>query len=184
MKDPMMRIGGCAALCAVDTCLLRAMYFGEDPEPTLGHPLGDPPYHLTRDEYRTLAIEMKPYLRPRWGGVSELQTYIDGLVSFRTDRGLPDLPMTGLPMTVPAAEAGRVLKEQIDSGFVVPCLILHTKQPSLKFYEWHWFLLNGYEETDRGLLVKASTYGSWRWLSLDKLWDTGHPTSGGLILYS
>ena len=183
MKDPMMRVGGCAALCAIDTCLLRAMYFEEDPEPLLGHPLGKPPFHLTREEYRALAMEMKPYLRPRWGGVSELSTYMDGLNAFRVDRGLPELSMKGFPMTESAAQAEKALREQIDSGLVVPCLILYTKQRSLKFYEWHWFLLNGYRETPRGLEVKATTYGSWRWLPLDKLWDTGHPDSGGLILY-
>ena len=32
--------------------------------------------------------------------------------------------------------------------------------------------------------AEASAYGSWRWLSLKELWDTGYKQKGGLILFS
>ena len=50
-------------------------------------------------------------------------------------------------------------------------------------YDWHWYLLNGYEERAGQFLVKAVTFGAWRWLDLTVLWDTGHKQKGGLILY-
>ena len=46
-----------------------------------------------------------------------------------------------------------------------------------------WFLINGYEERDDTLMVKAVTYSSYQWLDLRRLWDTGYANKGGLILY-
>ena len=73
---------------------------------------------------------------------------------------------------------------QIDAGYPVPTLILNHRDRSLKDYVWHWFLINGYEETAGTLKVKAVTYSSWQWLDLRRLWDTGFKDGGGFILYS
>jgi hypothetical protein len=65
----------------------------------------------------------------------------------------------------------------------VPCLILNHTNPDFEDYEWHWFLLTGYEETAAKFLVKAVTYSAWKWLDLAGLWNTGHTKKGGLILF-
>lgn len=48
---------------------------------------------------------------------------------------------------------------------------------------WHWFLINGYDDSDGKFLVKAVTYGGWRWLELRELWDTGYSRKGGFVIY-
>ena len=83
-----------------------------------------------------------------------------------------------------AAEAESALKGQIDKGLPVPCLLLKHKKRSFKDYEWHWFLLTGYEIQQNTCMVKAVTYGSWEWLDLGELWDTGFQRRGGLVVYS
>lgn len=171
MKDPTMKMGGCGALAAVDTLLLRDLKQGG-------------PSRYTLEEYRKRAMEMKPYLRPRFGGISKLETYVEGFDAYLKDHHIEDLHMTTLPGTTPLQDAELQLKAQINAGQVVPCLMLNTKQTDLKFYEWHWFLLNGYEDTPEGLLVKATTYGSYRWIAFEKLWNTGIERKGGLILYA
>lgn len=70
------------------------------------------------------------------------------------------------------------------SGGVKPYLLLLHQNPRFKDYVWHWFILGGYEEREGGLFVKAITYGSYQWLSLEELWDTGHKKKGGMILFS
>lgn len=65
----------------------------------------------------------------------------------------------------------------------MPTLILNHKNRALKDYVWHWFLINGYEEKDGTLMVKAVTYSNYQWLDLRKLWDTGYANKGGFILY-
>jgi len=60
-------------------------------------------------------------------------------------------------------------------------------QPLLRTMDdfvWHWYILNGYEEFEDTFMVKAVTYGTWRWLDLKMLWTTGHQRKGGLILFS
>ena len=32
-------------------------------------------------------------------------------------------------------------------------------------------------------MVKAVTYGSWKWISLKDLWDTGYIRKGGFVIY-
>lgn len=53
----------------------------------------------------------------------------------------------------------------------------------LEDYIWHWFILAGYEETGNDLLVKAVSYGEYKWFSLKEMWDTGYDKKGGMILY-
>ena len=74
-----------------------------------------------------------------------------------------------------AEETKDVIKAQIDAGWPIPHLVLHHNNPNFKFYDWHWFLLTGYTEFDGDFMVKAVTYGSWRWLDFDGLWNTGSP---------
>lgn len=103
------------------------------------------------------------------------------------DMGFRGLKMDGLEGGEPARRAKRVIIDQIDNGFPVPCLVLHHKAKEMDFYVWHWFLLNGYD-ADNGengpMRVKAVTYSSYRWLDLDTLWDSGYKTKGGIIIYS
>ena len=50
-------------------------------------------------------------------------------------------------------------------------------------FVWHWYILNGYLEQGDTFLVKAVTFGTWRWLDFAVLWDTGFDRKGGLVLY-
>ena len=76
-----------------------------------------------------------------------------------------------------------VLKFQIDSGYPIPCLTLYHKNPLLRDYVWHWFLLTGYEVIDDNWKVKVVSYGVARWFDFDMLWDTGFSNKGGLIVF-
>ena len=82
-------------------------------------------------------------------------------------------------------EAGKhfdVVKAQIEDGMPVPCLLLKHRDPALKDFVWHWFLLTGYEEFEEVFMVKTVTYGEYLWLDLDRLSNTGFSEKGGLIL--
>lgn len=59
---------------------------------------------------------------------------------------------------------------QIDSGMPAAFLLLHHQAAELSDYEWHWFLLTGYQRTEDGFLVKAVTYGEYQWLDFGQLW--------------
>ena len=37
--------------------------------------------------------------------------------------------------------------------------------------------------TEDDLLVKAVSYGEYKWFSLSEMWDTGYDKKGGMILY-
>ena len=98
---------------------------------------------------------MRPYLAPRRTGIDRLDIYIDGYARYLQDRGETRLTMTSLDGTEPYEAARSAVIRQIDGGYPIPTLILEHQSPAMEDYVWHWFLLNGYDDTDDQFLVKA-----------------------------
>lgn len=172
-----MKLGGCAAVTACDSAIYFTLFKGRQ---------GLYPYpaeKISRREYVSFTDVMKPYLRPRWGGIDRLETYIEGFGRFLSDRGESALRMKPWPGESGLPETKAILKKQLQTGWLIPCLTLRHSHPAMRDYDWHWYILNGYEEQGETLLVKAVTFGAWRWLDFAVLWNTGHDQKGGLILY-
>jgi len=177
MIDPWMHLGGCAALTACDSCIYLASFQKRKKL----YPFDWT--KLSKKEYIRFAGMMKPYLRPRAHGVDKVSIYIEGLGAYLSDVGETNLHMEELPGFELYDVAKQRVKEQIDGGVPIPYLLLYHKDANFKDYVWHWFLLNGYDESKDGMLVKAVTYGGYQWLDFERLWDTGHDTKGGFVLY-
>ncbi|MCI7681564.1 MAG: hypothetical protein MSP55_04995, partial [Fusobacterium necrophorum] len=64
----------------------------------------------------------------------------------------------------------------------IPYLNLLHQNPIFEDYEWHWFLLTGYEEKKEKFLLKAVTYGKSELLDFEELWNSGHDEKGGMVL--
>lgn len=170
----MMRLGGCGAETACDTCIYLDLYQGTHLYPLDIH-------HLTTVDYVAFSDVMKPYLHPRMSGIYKLSMYLDGFGAYLKEHG-STLQLTGLEGTESAQIAAEAVIRQIDSDYPVPCLCLNHADSRFKEYQWHWFILNGYDNTGDTLLVKAVTYSSYEWLPLEALWQSGKMPKGGLIL--
>ena len=174
----MMRLGGCGAETACDSSLYFALHMGVE---------GIYPFdkeNLSKDDYVDFAHMMEKYLWPRLSGINRLDIFVDGYTKYLNDRGVTCIGMDMLDGSETYENAAAAVTKQIDSGYPVPILNLNHKDKAFKDYEWHWFLINGYEQTDNTLFVKAVTYSGFQWLDFRKLWDTGFANKGGLILYS
>ena len=176
----MMRIGGCAAETACDSSLYFALHKGID---------GIYPFDktcLTRNDYVDFAHRMEKYLWPRMSGVNRTDLFIDGYANCLKDCGVGCIRMQSFSGDEPYEKAADALMRQIDAGYPVPALILNHRDKSMKDYVWHWFLINGYDDTQDGqdeLLIRTVTYSEYQWISLRKLWNTGCDLKGGLVLY-
>ncbi|MDD2978366.1 MAG: hypothetical protein PHN80_00195 [Hespellia sp.] len=178
LHDLMMRMGGCAAVTVCDSSIYFSRYRG-------WHELY--PYnadHVEKSDFISFTKILKPYLRPRMSGINTLELYMEGAGKYFEDVGNTTLKMVPFSGHEPAEAAKKAVKKQIDAKYPIPCLVLYHKNPKMKEYVWHWFLLMGYEETPDAFRVKTVTYGEAQWLSLEELWDTGHKERGGLILFS
>ena len=173
----MMRIGGCGAETACDSSIYFALHRG------LNKIAPENAAKLTRDDYVKFAYEMKPYLSPRMSGIDRLEIFIDGYSEFLRDRGESRLTMTPFDGDNTYEDAREIIKQQIDGRYPIPTLILNHSNPSFKDYVWHWFLINGYENSGKDFLVKTVTYSHYRWLNLRELWNTGYQRRGGFVLY-
>lgn len=177
-RDPMMHMGGCAAATACDVCINMALYENKS------HLYPYDIHNLVKEDYIKFSTKMKPYLRPRLQGIDTLKIYIDGFHEYLKDMGDKNTQMVGYPGDMPAKEAAIEIKKQIDQAIAIPFLLLKHKNYNLKDFTWHWFLIVGYEEFQDEFYVKIATYGSYYWLSLDELWETGYRKKGGMILIS
>ena len=182
----MMRIGGCGAETACDSSLYFALNMGIE---------GIYPFdkeNLSKRDYVDFAHVMEKYLWPRMSGIDRTEIFTAGYAKFLKDRGVDCISMTTLEGTEPYEAAAAAVRKQIDSGYPVPTLILNHRDRRFADYNWHWFLINGYDTRENGqdtadaagMLVKAVTYSSYEWLDLRRLWDTGHIRRGGLVLFS
>ena len=87
-RNVVMYMGGCAAATACDCCI----YFARQGEEHLY------PYdiqNLTKEDYIQFGMKMKPYIRPRVGGVKKLSMFIEGFSRYLADRGEKCLAMRG-----------------------------------------------------------------------------------------
>lgn len=171
-----MKMGGCAAVTACDCCIYFDLYKGTKLYP-YSHDT------LTRKDYYKFGMKMKPYLHPRWTGIDKLEIYVDGFGKFLTDNGFGNIIMKPLAGETEVTAAKNALVEQIDKGLPIPCLMLNHKNKAFKDFEWHWFLLTGYEIFEEKCMVKVVSYGEWYWFDFDDLWNTGRERKGGLILF-
>ena len=173
----MMRIGGCGAETACDSSIYFALHRG------LIDIAPENAAELSKEDYIRFAYEMKPYLSPRMSGIDRLDIYMDGYSQFLKDHGENRITMEPLNGSESFETAQKAVKQQIDCGFPIPTLVLNHRSKSFRDYVWHWFLINGYDDTDDEFLVKAVTYSKYEWLDFRQLWDTGHERRGGLVLY-
>ncbi|HCR84323.1 hypothetical protein [Muricomes intestini] len=173
-----MNIGGCAAATACDSCIYFALHQGQK------HLYPYDVEHLTKKEYVQFAMKMKPYIKPRMGGVKKLSMFIDGFSKYLRDVGDTRISMNGFAGDHTADEAKALIKKQIDAGFPIPYLMLKHRNPKYKDFVWHWFLCFGYEEKRDGFFIKVATYGTASTFVLKDLWNTGYEEKGGLIQYT
>ena len=178
LPDVIMRFAGCAAVTACDSLIYMTLYknlknlcpFSTD--------------QLRGRDYVAFFKTVKPYLRPRLMGINRLEIFVAAFKKFLKEHGtffLDVLPWSG---DHDEQDTVNTIRQQIDRGFLIPYLLLHHKNPTFENYEWHWFLLTGYDEKPDGrFMVKAVTYGAYEWLDFAKLWNTGYDRKGGLILF-
>ncbi len=176
-SSPWMRLGGCAAVTACDSCVYFSKIMGLE---------GLCPRDAAEDRsgYVRFTEIMEPYLRPRWSGVDRLDIYVDGFAGYLHDAGEDRISMTCWPGEMGLAETERAIRGRIDEGWLIPCLTLRHDHPSMEDFVWHWYIVNGYGEHSGRFMVKMVSYGEWRWMDLSVMWDTGHERKGGLVLYS
>lgn len=191
--DPWMHIGGCGALTMCDLMLYQAICRGrgdcwpfeqekremQEKQETQGPFV---PRRLTKRDYRKFGMIMKPYLRPRETGIKDLPTFINGARIFLEDSEIQGFQMEAFDGSRPFDQARDAVRERIDHDMPVPMLMLKHQDNRFSFFEWHWFLIVGYEIRQNEFYVKAATYGKPHWLDFQRFWNTGELEKGGLVL--
>ena len=175
--DFMMNKGGCAATTAAEICIYLKKYCG------IGTLYPYDAGAVTFDDFNRFAMEMKPYLKPRIGGVDKLSIYTEGFEKYLRDKGENRVVLEEYGGEHTLAEAEETLKAAIDAGMPVSFLMLANEDNTLYDYIWHWFLLNGYDTDEGKCAVKVATYGESVWLDFARLWNTGYKKKGGMVLF-
>ena len=174
--DRWMHIGGCAAVTACELCAYLARYRGYE------NLCPFDPAAAAREDFLAFGMTMKPYLRPRPSGVNKTEIFLEGFGAYLRDRGETGLSLSALSGVTDGPAAREALRERLDAGMPVPALTLMHRDREFADFCWHWYLINGYEDTPEGFFVTAVTYGESHRLDFARLWDTGRMPRGGLVL--
>lgn len=96
----------------------------------------------------------------------------------------PELRMKIVSDDEEVEKVDELLKKRLDHGYPVPFLLLkHENRSVFEDYIWHWFMIIGYENEGKELLVQTATYGEKKMFSFQELWNTGNDEKGGMVLY-
>lgn len=174
--DPMMKLGGCAAVVTCDLCIYLNLFKGIQNL----YPLDI--NSLKKEHYIKFSKIIKPYLHPRLKGINTLNLYIDGFKSYLDDINNTEIKIKPFRGENSVYDAEKIVVEQIEKEIPIPFLLLKHKNIELNELVWHWFLIVGYEKTDDDLLIKIATYGKYNWISFKNIWDTGYEQKGGMII--
>ena len=173
-RDFWMNLGGCAALAAGDMAICLSKNYGlDDCCPYL-------PDSMTIKDYDEYSMILKPYIRPRFNGVTRLSIFTEGFGRYLKDRGYE----AEFELCVGKDDSDKArdfIIEALSRNLPVACLILSHRDPDLKDLNWHWFSLTGYEYVDGRFCVVYHTYGEKLTVDFEKLWNTGSPIKGGLV---
>ncbi len=175
-RDPMMKLGGCGAATACDSCICLGLY--KERASLYPYDL----HRLSKEDYIRFAMKMKPYLRPRMQGINTLELFIDGFHQYLSELREGSIQLEAFSIEHTLDRAKEIIRQQIDQKLPIPYLLLRHKSYSMKDLVWHWFLVIGYEEFEDEFHIKIATYGNYRWLSLKELWNTGYSEKGGMVL--
>jgi hypothetical protein len=173
-KNIVMRMGGCAAITACDSCIYLARHFQMNKLY---------PYdisNITREDYTKFGVSMKPYLKPRMGGVDKLSLFTAGFGKYTNDVG-SNITLEEISGENSFEKAKEFVITQIDKEIPIPYLLLKHSNHTFKDFGWHWFLVTGYEIRDEKFYIKVATYGEKHTLNFNKLWHTGYDKKGGMI---
>ncbi|MBQ3346711.1 MAG: hypothetical protein IJG51_04995 [Synergistaceae bacterium] len=170
-----MNMGGCAAVTACDTCI----FLSRKDEYRSLYPFN--PEKLSRSDFIKFASIMKPYLSPRYHGIDFLETYICGLYDYMASAKNTRIILEGVSANVPYDDFASAIMNQLDRNLPVPFLLLHHKNPKLDDFQWHWFNLAGYDDSDGETKILTVTYGEYQWFGLREIYETGYERRGGLI---
>ena len=174
--NPIIRFGGCAALTSCDLCIYLSLFKGIK----YLYPFNTDFLH--KEDYIKFSRIMKEHLYPRKKGIDTLQLYIDGFKSYLErvkDKGISISSFSGENSVY---EGEKILISQMNKEIPIPFLLLKHKNKSMDDLTWHWFLIVGYKEIDEDLFVKVATYGKYKWISFDDLWESGYNKKGGMII--
>ena len=177
MRDWWMHIGGCAALTVCDFSIYCALHKKRQQLY---------PYdvkNLSKKDYKKFAMSVKLYLQPRKGGIKELDTFINGARLYFEDMEAEDIALRAVNGDESIDVARSSIMAQIDAGVPAAYLMLKHKDKKFDFFEWHWFIINGYDDREDGFYIRAATYGAAHWLKLEELWDTGFDERGGIVVF-
>lgn len=177
IPDRMVQFAGCAAITACDSCIWFDLYRGTSLYPFDKNNLNE------HDYLRYSSRMMKQYFRPGLRGVDTLDMYIRDFKKYESIRGENPLTLTAFPGTSSLEKAKKTILAQIDDGYPIPYLLLRHKAKDLDDFEWHWFLLTGYDASRESFQVKAVSFGRWYWMDLEHLWHTGFREKGGMVLF-
>ncbi|MEA5003902.1 MAG: hypothetical protein VB081_10425 [Christensenella sp.] len=172
---PMMKLGGCSAVCACEACIYLAKEF---PQYKGLYPYD--PQNVTKEDFLRFFETVYQYIHPGIGGLTSIDKFEKMFQKYIATTRV-DMKLRKLPGCDPLGDARDFVTKSIDAGLPVMYLMLKHADPAFDEYEWHWFNLTGYELSEDKMQVSFATWGSRHEFDFLRAWDTQKCWRGGML---
>lgn len=172
---PLMKLGGCSAVCACEQCITAARNF-----PALSGLYPYNPLYVTKTDFLKFFEQMFAYIHPGIGGLTSIDKLERMFLKYAHSAGV-SLSFEKLNGHAEYESAAEFVKGAIDDE--VPVMYLMLKHADIAFdeYEWHWFNLTGYQIKAGNMNVSFATWGKRHDFDFAKAWNTGKFWRGGML---
>lgn len=171
-----MRLGGCSAVCACEICAYLAKEFSDQ---TSLYPYDA--NHITKEEFLKFFETMFQYIYPGLTGLTRIEKFVQMFEHYVSSQTQTSVMIRSLGGEHSVREAEEFIRASIDAKIPLAYLLLSHKDRAFNEYEWHWFTVTGYEESEQGFYVIFATWGRKHRFLLEEAWDTGKKKRGGLV---
>ncbi|MBP3940050.1 MAG: hypothetical protein J6D00_00940 [Christensenellaceae bacterium] len=168
LPEHSMRRGGCSTVVAVE---LSACLRHIDKKYEALSPIG---IYTSKEGFTEFSVEMFKYVYPKYRGLPSIHYFEECYNEYAASVGM-QVEYAKLPEHSSYEEAENFLREWIDKGYPIACLVLEHESRLIWDITWHWFTLTGYEDTENGMDVIFGTYGEKCRLPFRSIWEKGNP---------
>lgn len=166
------RINGCGPVAAANITAYLSLTFPK----TYGNL-----YHLkeglSKSEFVSHMIEIRKFVKPGFFGLTSVQQFSNNLLSFSESKGVSLTPFILDDDRVSMLEALEFIYQGLHQRLPVSILVLKHPAQEIKEHVWHWMTITHlrFEPTNGKYYIFVSTYGEFRIIDFDILWNNRGP---------
>lgn len=132
---------------------------------------------LTKKDFVEHMIEIRRYVKPGVFGLTSVHQFTNNVLSFAQSRGVSLVPHILPENATSIHECMNFISQALSQRLPIAILVLNHPVKEFKDFTWHWMTITHLRlnPKDNRYYISVSTYGEYREIDLDLLWNNRRP---------